>query len=156
MASSYSVPDADMTHLMDSPMTPTLSADPTGTMLLQLTPGGMPSIAALALPELKLGGLRFSPDLLFPTRMDSNGGRSGTDPKVLDVSGGGAAATLEFEGLPAGFSLSFVKWAPSGGKLAFMARPGDEAQEPAQLTIYRGLCAHARRCCYMSRASKTS
>jgi dipeptidyl aminopeptidase/acylaminoacyl peptidase len=138
MASSYSVPDADMTHLMDSPMTPTLSADPTGTMLLQLTPGGMPSIVALALPELKLGGLRFSPDLLFPTRMDSNGGRSGTDPKVLDVSGGDAAATLEFEGLPAGFSLSFVKWAPSGGKLAFMARPGDDPS--AQYQLWLGVC----------------
>ncbi len=135
MASSYSVPDAAITHLMDSPMTPVLSADPTGTQLLQLTPGGMPSIAELALPELKLGGLRFSPELLFPTRMDLNGGRSGTDPKVLDVSIPGTVTTQEFLGLPAGYGLSFVKWSPAGGKLAFMARPTGEPSAQYQLWI---------------------
>ena len=134
MASAYSVPDAAISHLMDAPMTPTLSVDPTGTQLLQLTPGGMPSIAELALPELKLGGLRFSPELLFPTRMDSNGGRSGADPKVLDV-GHNSVTTLEFAGLPPGYRLSFVKWCPAGGKLAFMARPADEPSAHYQLWL---------------------
>ena len=99
---------------------------------------GMPSIEERALPELKLGGMRFSPDLLFPTRMDSNGGRMGTAPLLLELPAPGsdaAPAGLAFVGLPAGHALSFVTWAPTGGKLAFMARPGGQASAHYELWI---------------------
>ena len=123
MAAAYSIPDPAITELVDAPPTPTLSVDPTRSYALQLEPLGMPSIEERALPELKLGGMRFSPDLLFPTRMDSNGGRMGTAPLLLELPAPGsdaAPAGLAFVGLPAGHALSFVTWAPTGGKLAFM------------------------------------
>ena len=137
MASAYTVPDAAMTALMDSPHTPTLSVDPSGSYALQLTPGGMPTIAELALPELKLGGLRFSPDLLFPTRMDSNGGKSGSEPVllVLPTAGSSDVAQLPFDGLPSGYSLSYVTWSKAGGKVAFMARPGGAPTAPYELWV---------------------
>ena len=138
MAAAYSIPDPAITELVDAPPTPTLSVDPTRSYALQLEPLGMPSIEERALPELKLGGMRFSPDLLFPTRMDSNGGRMGTAPLLLELPAPGsdaAPAGLAFVGLPAGHALSFVTWAPTGGKLAFMARPGGQASAHYELWI---------------------
>ena len=138
MAAAYSIPDPAITELVDAPSTPTLSVDPTRSYALQLEPLGMPSIEERALPELKLGGMRFSPDLLFPTRMDSNGGRMGTAPLLLELPAPGsdaAPAGLAFVGLPAGHALSFVTWAPTGGKLAFMARPGGQASAHYELWI---------------------
>lgn len=75
--------------------TPSLAVSPTGGWALQLSPPPMPSIAQLALPELRLGGLRFSPTTLFPTRMDVNGGRCGTEPKLLALPVGVRACVAD-------------------------------------------------------------
>ena len=137
MGSAYTAPDAAMTALMDAPRTPTLAVDPTDTVALQLTPGGMPSIEELALSELKLGGLRFSPDLLFPTRMDSNGGKGGSEPAlvVLPRAGSSDVSQLPFSGLPSGYSMSYVTWSKAGGKCAFMGRPGGTPTAPYELWV---------------------
>lgn len=193
--------------------TPSLAVSPTGGWALQLSPPPMPSIAQLALPELRLGGLRFSPTTLFPTRMDVNGGRCGTEPKLLALPVGVRACgwrlwltdscgahtppplcclpllgthqcrcsppppgpcidsvrphpvvcqapvtnsqgitkdvslhEVALEGLPAGYSLSYVQWAPRGGGLAFMARR--TAEPAADYELWHADWAHSgKRSC---------
>ena len=78
--------------------------------------------------------------------MDSNGGWSGSDPVLyalptnealdlatLQVKAGPPAEkdtsslhTVPIDGLPAGFKLNYVRFAPNGGGFAFMGRPAGD------------------------------
>lgn len=79
----YRIPPGELVELVDTPRTPSVSPSPDGENLVILERHGLPSVADLARPELRLAGLRIDP---------RNSGRSRISPykkpALLDIRTG--------------------------------------------------------------------
>ena len=69
----YKTPPADIAALVDAPLTPSFSLDPTHRWALLLSQPAAPPIEELAREELKLAGVRLDPNLWIARGSDSFG-----------------------------------------------------------------------------------
>ena len=60
---SYRRPPAELAAIVDAPPLPAVSISPTRETMLLMQRRGLPSIAELAAPELRIAGLRINPKI---------------------------------------------------------------------------------------------
>ena len=109
-ASGYKRPPAPIAEILEAAPTPLLSLAPGRARYALLGRAGLPPIAELAEPELRLAGVRLSPRSSGPSR-----GQSFTSLTLRELGGGERAVRL-----PAGARLSDLRWSPDGSRLAFL------------------------------------
>lgn len=110
-AGVYRTPPPEMAALVDQPQAPSALLAPDGeTLLLGEVPPAL-TIADLARPELRLGGLRIDPANHGPSRT-----RYFTSLALMDVASG---AERPVTGLPADPRIRNVEWSPDGTRVAF-------------------------------------
>jgi dipeptidyl aminopeptidase/acylaminoacyl peptidase len=118
-APAYLLPPDPIPRILDAPPPPSLSLSPDRAVLLLTEREGLPPIARLAAPELRLAGLRFNPRSNGPSR--SLHGNALVLVSVED----GSSRPIE---LPGDFRLSASAWSPDGTRVA-LARTLDEGIE---------------------------
>ena len=64
----YQLPPEAIVSLLDAPQTPSVNLSPDNQTMLLLFRPGLPSIADLSQPELRLAGVRFDPSTHGPSR----------------------------------------------------------------------------------------
>jgi dipeptidyl aminopeptidase/acylaminoacyl peptidase len=127
----YQVPPRGIVDLVDVLPTPAVSLSPAGApgasrwVLIQDL-SGLPPIADLAQPELRLAGLRFNPRTNGPSR-----GRYATSLKLKQLPGG---KEIVVTGFPPNAKIRFTRWSPDGSKIA--AVNTSDAQEDAGLSLW--------------------
>ena len=113
----YQQPPKAIVDIVDALPTPGVSLSPAGKagekrwMLIEHF-SGLPTIADLAQPELRLAGLRFNPKTDGPSR-----GRYDTSLELEALPNGKAIAV---SGLPAHAKIRFAAWSPDGRKISFV------------------------------------
>jgi dipeptidyl aminopeptidase/acylaminoacyl peptidase len=107
----YMMPPQAIADLVDAPMTPMVLISPDSQYLLILERAPLPSIAEVAQPELRLGGLRINPRTNGPSR-----GWHSTSMAIRPVSGG---EPRQVSGLPESPRITNLNWAPSSRRAAF-------------------------------------
>ncbi|MEO4011199.1 S9 family peptidase, partial [Chromobacterium piscinae] len=70
LAEGYQTPPPELAALVDTPRTPLQSLNPRNDTVLQTHRPGLPGIADVAQPELKLAGLRLNPKMRAASRFD--------------------------------------------------------------------------------------
>jgi len=115
--SGYQSPPKLLVDLVDRPLTPQVRLSPDRQWLLLLEQPSLPAIAELAEPELRLGGLRFSPQTNGPSRR-----RPATGLELVSVADG---TSRPVRGLPEAPRLDDVSFAPDGRHVAFTHTRGD-------------------------------
>lgn len=106
----YQQPPAAIRTILDAPPTPGLSLAPNREWFILTERSGLPSIAEVAEPHLKLAGTRLNPHTNGPA---SSGGLEGmTLQRISD----GSTTTVH---VPAGGRLSGPSWAPDGHHFYF-------------------------------------
>src|ERR1700722_4853901 len=112
----YQEPPKAMIDLVDARLTPYVEVSPgdgvNGRWLLIEEISGLPSIADLAQPELRLSGLRFNPKTNGPSR-----GRYGTGLRLKALPDGAERAIA---GMPAEAKMRFAGWAPDARHIFFV------------------------------------
>jgi len=127
----YQLPPKAIADLIDAAPTPAVSLAPRATvggkrwMVIEHF-AGLPTIADLAQPELRLAGLRFNPKTDGPSR-----GRYSTSLELLALPDGKAVA---LGGLPAHAKIRYEEWSPDGSKVAFVNI--NDAKEDAGLSLW--------------------
>lgn len=112
----YRDPPAPIAQILDAPLTPAVSVSPDGKWLLLLERAGLPSIAEVAAPELRLAGARIDPVVNGPSRINYL-----TGLKLKSIEGN-VQRTIS---TPAGARISNVSWAPTGTRVAFTVTSAD-------------------------------
>jgi dipeptidyl aminopeptidase/acylaminoacyl peptidase len=110
-ASKYQTPSQVLVDIVDAPTTPGVSVGPGAEWLLLEQGPSLPPISELAEPELRIAGMRISPQTNGPSR-----GRyslSLTFVKMADLS------EVPVTGLPAGARIGGVRWSPDGQWISF-------------------------------------
>ncbi len=138
----YQLPPKAIVEIVDALPTPGIELSPAGAatdkrwMLIEHF-SGLPTIAELAEPELRLAGLRFNPKTDGPSR-----GRYDTSLELQALPNGKATAV---SGLPERAKIRFAEWSPDGRKIAF-ANINDAKEDPGlSLWIIDVAAARARR-----------
>ena len=112
----YQEPPKAIVDLVDTKPTPAVEVSPKDKAgrqwLLIGTISGLPPIADLAQPELRLAGLRFNPKTNGPSR-----GRYFTSLRLQALPDGKEKAV---SGLPANAKIRFTAWAPDARHVAFV------------------------------------
>ena len=113
----YQQPPKAIVDLVDALPTPFVTVSPavqgtTARWMLIEQISGLPSIADLAQPELRLAGLRFNPQTNGPSR-----GRYVTSLKLKSLPNGKEMTVAD---LPAQPKIRFADWSPDGRKLSFV------------------------------------
>jgi dipeptidyl aminopeptidase/acylaminoacyl peptidase len=113
----YQVPPKGIVDLVDVLPTPTVELSPIakagGTRWLLIDQiSGLPPIADLAQPELRLAGLRFNPNTNGPSR-----GRYATGLSLKSLPDG---KQIPVTGLPSTPKMRFTAWSPDATKIAFV------------------------------------
>ncbi|HSK21309.1 MAG TPA: prolyl oligopeptidase family serine peptidase [Longimicrobiales bacterium] len=108
--SSYRVPPPPIPQILDAQQTPWTSIAPGGTTMVLVGRPGLPDIAELAEPELRLAGTRINPRTNGPSR--SSFGRSLT---FQDLESGASREVT----LPADARIGSWQWSPDASYLAF-------------------------------------
>jgi len=127
----YQRPPKAMVDIVDALPTPGIELSPARGaagkrwMLIERF-SGLPTIADLAQPELRLAGLRFNPRTDGPSR-----GRYDTSLELQALPSGKAT---EVSGLPARAKIRFADWSPDGRKISFVNI--SDAQEDAGLSLW--------------------
>jgi dipeptidyl aminopeptidase/acylaminoacyl peptidase len=137
----YQQPPKAIVDLVDAQPTPSILLSPptkaaTRWMLIEQW-SGLPSIADLAQPELRLAGLRFNPRTNGPSR-----GRYFTSLRLQALPHGKEIAIL---GLPANPKIISVKWSPDAQKISFVNISDSKADAGLSLWIVDVATAQARR-----------
>ena len=127
----YQQPPKAIVDIVDALPTPGVELSPAGS-----TPGkrwmliehfaGLPTVADLAQPELRLAGLRFNPRTGGPSR-----GRYSTSLELQALPSGKAIA---ISGLPARAKIRFTDWSPDGRKISLVNI--SDAKEDAGLSLW--------------------
>ena len=115
----YREPAAELTALVDAPVTPGVSLSPDRTVLLLLERPSLPPIAEVAAPELRLAGLRINPRANGPSRASGSIGLA-----LRSLAGDERAVT----GLPAEPSIRNTRWSPDGRHVAFTHDEADRIE----------------------------
>jgi dipeptidyl aminopeptidase/acylaminoacyl peptidase len=109
--SVYRMPSPEIVDIIDAPKTPHAYFSPDRTWMVLRERPSYPSIEELAEPELRLGGVRFSPVTNAPTRTWSY------DGFVFVRSEDGLERRVT--ALPEGGRFENVLWSPDGERIAF-------------------------------------
>jgi dipeptidyl aminopeptidase/acylaminoacyl peptidase len=112
----FSLPDSDVTAIIDAPPTPLIVPSPDEKYLVVVGYEAHPPVSMLARPILRLAGLRLDPALGARQRT-----RRFTSLSVLRISDG----SLRPLPLPDGAQVSVPAWAPDGHRFAFMVDEAD-------------------------------
>ena len=113
-APTYQQPPQPIAQILDSKPNPTASLSPDRQTLLLQGRSGLPSIAELAEPMLRLAGYRINPQNNGP----ANSRVTWLTGLSFQTVEGGAARVVA--GLPANARLTNVSWAPNGKAVAFL------------------------------------
>jgi len=117
-ALGYQTPPQILADMIDAPPTPAVAVSPDGEWLVMLERPGLPPISEVAMPELRLAGLRINPRTNGPSRagyLDSLTFQRLKDGKQVPVTG-----------LPDGARLTSVDWSPNGERIAFIVTHDDQ------------------------------
>ena len=137
----YQKPPKAIIDLVDVLPTPTIELSPDAQAekrwLLIEQPSGLPSIADLAQPELRLAGLRFNPKTSGPSR-----GRYLISLKLKALANGEEVAV---SGLPTNPKIRFLNWSPDGRKISFVNINDSTVDAGLSLWIIDVASAQARR-----------
>jgi dipeptidyl aminopeptidase/acylaminoacyl peptidase len=127
----YQQPPKAIVDIVDALPTPGVELSPAGSaagkrwMLIEHF-SGLPTIAELAQPELRLAGLRFNPKTDGPSR-----GRYDTSLELQALPNG---KPVSISGLPAHAKIRFADWSPDGRKISFVNI--SDAKEDAGLGLW--------------------
>jgi dipeptidyl aminopeptidase/acylaminoacyl peptidase len=138
----YQQPPKAIVDIVDALPTPGVELSPSGGaagkrwMLIEHF-SGLPTIAELAQPELRLAGLRFNPKTDGPSR-----GRYDTSLELQALPDGKAIAV---SGLPGHAKIRFADWSPDGRKISFVNISDAKEDAGLSLWIVDLATAHARR-----------
>jgi dipeptidyl aminopeptidase/acylaminoacyl peptidase len=108
----YMVPPAEITSIVEAPLTPVISIQPQGGLMILMDDPGMPGIGDLASEELRLAGVRFNPATNGRSRESYYTGIS-----VLNIDG---TSQQRLKGLPFPSRINNIRWSPDGRKIAFL------------------------------------
>ena len=138
----YQQPPKAIVDIVDALPTPGVALSPTGgaagkRWILIEHFSGLPTIAELAQPELRLAGLRFNPKTDGPSR-----GRYDTSLELQALPNGKAMAV---SGLPAHAKIRFAAWSPDGRKISFVSISDAKEDAGLSLWIVEVATAQARR-----------
>ncbi len=129
----YHLPAPELQAIVDAPRGPLFKLGPQRKTALMVHLPGLPGIADVAQPELKLAGLRINPRTRAASHFDF-----GTSLSLLDVATG---KSREVSGLPAKVRIAETLWSPDEQWVAF-SRWVDDGVELWLLDVRR---AQARR-----------
>jgi dipeptidyl aminopeptidase/acylaminoacyl peptidase len=107
----YQLPPKALADVVDAPLTPGISLDPSSTYMLLMHRPGYPAIEDVARPELRLAGLRIDPTTNGQSRV------SYYDGLTLKRIDDGRETTVQ--GLPDGARIGQGHWSPDGKHFAF-------------------------------------
>jgi dipeptidyl aminopeptidase/acylaminoacyl peptidase len=110
-AGGYKTPSAELAAIVDAPPLPGVSISPDRKKLLLMESSGLPALAELAAPELRIAGLRINPATNGPSR-----GRYSKSLALLDLA---SEKTTAVSNLPLNPMISNVSWSPDGKAIAF-------------------------------------
>jgi dipeptidyl aminopeptidase/acylaminoacyl peptidase len=128
----YMEPDRMLVDIVDVQWAPWASVSPDRNSWLMITPRQNPSIEELAMEELRLAGMRFSPRTLAPTRSGRYVGLSMMRYPQMETAG--------VTGLPPDLLILSVTWSPDGTMVLFT----NETPEGVELWVIDAESAHAR------------
>lgn len=117
---TYQKPPKAMEDLINAPLTPVVSLDSKGTVMVLLERSDYPSIAELSQPELRIAGLRINPATNGQSRMGNFIGLKLR--KLMEKQ------EIAIQGMPDKPLISNVQWSPDDSKIAFMHNTGSEIQ----------------------------
>jgi dipeptidyl aminopeptidase/acylaminoacyl peptidase len=112
----YQLPPKAIVDIVDAKPTPGVKLSPPAAgekrLLLVEHFAGLPTIAELARPELRLAGLRFNPKTDGPSR--------GRFDSSLELQALRSSKPISISGLPANAEIRFAEWSPDGRKVSFV------------------------------------
>lgn len=109
---TYRMPPPQVAALVDAPSIPGLMLSPDRSLMLLLHSPGVPTIADLAQPELRLGGFRINPRDNGPSRASYSNRITIKNPADL--------SERDISGLPDNPVIRNVIFAPDGQRIAFV------------------------------------
>ncbi|WP_230418792.1 alpha/beta hydrolase family protein [Undibacterium griseum] len=116
----YRLPPPELQAIVDAPRGPQFKLGPQKKNALLISLPGLPGIAEVAQPELKLAGLRINPRTRAASQFDF-----GTGLSLLDIQNG---QIREVSGLPARARIAETLWSPDERWVAF-SRWADDGVE---------------------------
>ena len=108
---TYQQPPSPIAQILDAPQTPSVVISPDRKWLLLLDRPGLPSIAEVSAPEVKLAGLRIDPRTNGPSRETTYRGL-----RLRSLEGTTERAITA----PANARIASVRWAPDASAIAFV------------------------------------
>jgi dipeptidyl aminopeptidase/acylaminoacyl peptidase len=138
----YQRPPQAIVDIVEALPTPGVELSPAGGaagkrwMLIEHF-AGLPTVADLAQPELRLAGLRFNPKTDGPSR-----GRYSTSLELQALPNGKA---ISISGLPEHAKIRFADWSPDGRKISFVNISDVKEDAGLSLWIVDVATAQARR-----------
>ena len=137
----YQLPPKAIVDIVDAKPTPGVKLSPSSAgekrWLLIEHFAGLPTVAELARPELRLAGIRFNPKTDGPSR-----GRFDTSLELQALPGG---KPVSISGLPANAEIRFAEWSPDGRKISFVNTSNEPENSGLSLWIVDVATAQARR-----------
>lgn len=136
----YQLPPKAIVDIVDAKPTPgVILSPPAGEkrFLLLEHLAGLPTVAELARPELRLAGLRFNPKTDGPSR--------GRFDASLELQGLPGSKPVSISGLPANAEIRFAEWSPDGGKISFVNIGNEPENSGLSLWIVDVSTARARQ-----------
>lgn len=106
----YKLPPKEVVEILDAPPTPMVIVNPSGDAMLLAEFKSQPSIALIARPFLRLGGVRIDPELNSRQRLTQYFG--------LTVKWFDSGRTVRIE-LPPAAKIGAPQWSNDGNKIAF-------------------------------------
>ena len=107
----YQLPPEAIVSLIDAPQTPSVLLSPDNQTMLLMHRPGLPTIADLSKPEMRLAGIRFDPSTNGPSRGQG----------IIRISSMKTDGTVigELKGLPADARIGGVTWSHDSKRFAF-------------------------------------
>ncbi len=109
--STYQRPPEHLASLFEAAETPIVSVNRQSSFMLLLERAGMPGIAEVSQPELRLAGLRINPANNGQSRASTYAGLMFKNMLTQEEK--------RLSGLPANAAIDNVSWSPDGEKIAF-------------------------------------
>ncbi len=111
-AISYQTPPKDIADLLLAKLTPAVSIDSKAEWILLSERNSYPSVAELAMPEMRIAGLRINPNNFAPSRQSFVNNFT-----LKNIQTG---ITSQVTGLPSPLLSSGAFWSPNEKKIAFL------------------------------------